>query len=365
MSYHDRRLRRAERPRASEDVEHPEPSARPDVADLLALQRTAGNQAVIARLMLDQATNQVKIPQSYADRKVRWDGTKQDSTAGERRVADVVAVKPGLEHFKEGLGVPHVAGVTTVADAALGLEGARTSDSSKQKGLGGRFKEAAVDHHRLLQHTSGEKTATLADATITPVMAPEDFLPEAPDLPAAGVRLDSTRKEFEQQATQQGSKKKGKNDARALPTYWEFMCVLIALLTVEGVDCEKATAAADNKKPGSMLEAVQALHDEYMRRRVPLQYDDSSARRKVMGEWGYSMHFAGRSGWKELPGRVTLAPGKYIFDIKGHTVAVDVLQAIGPKTKIDKESDFFTCHSDSKNYDKNEFLEQVHYIWKK
>lgn len=388
MSSNDRLRRRVART-GPEEPGLPEPPRHPpDVTALLALQRSAGNRAVVSRLMVDDASAEVKVPQSYADRTLRWDGTYQDKDADERRVSDIIAGS-GREHFKAGINYPALRSISTVADATLGVDGAKVWDPKGEKGLGGRFKAAAVDHHRLLHHSGATQIGTAAEATIDPVLDPEDFLPEKPDLPEAGVAVDSPRKEFEKEAAQQaakqqkvaekqarkGGKGKGKakagdkdgeaeNDARKIGTYWEFVCVLIALLSVEGIDCAKATEAA-SKTPGSMLEAVQALHDHYMRLQQPLQYDDSSARRKVMTEWGYELVFAGRSAWEALPGRVVLKPGKYIFDIKGHTVHVDVLRDVGPRTKIKDVKQFFKCNSDKKNYNKDEFAEQVHYIWAK
>lgn len=361
VSTHERPRRRVART-GSATADLPETPRRPaDLTGLLALQQSAGNRAV-ARLLIDDKSNDVKVPDSYANRTVKWDGTYQDKDAPDRRVFDVITGGGGRDAFMEGLGLNTLGSVRQVADATLGTAGARVASKGAKGDVGKTFKAAALDQHKLLHHYDANTFASVQEATIDLVMDPEDFLPEAPDLPEAGKPLTSVRKEFEH-ASVGAKKKKGKSEARALPTYWEFVCVLIALVEVGGLDAAKAKSGA-KKTPGDVTEAVQSLHDHYMGRDVPLQYDDSSARRKIMTEWGYSMIFSGRSAWTELPSRVALAAGKYIFDIKGHTVAVDVLKDIGPTTKIDKESEYFKCHSDPKNYNKDEFKEQVHYIWK-
>ncbi|MDA0167139.1 hypothetical protein OM076_43160 [Solirubrobacter ginsenosidimutans] len=380
MSSHER-LRRRAAPPESEQAQHPGSSRRPpNVAALLALQRSAGNRAVISRLLADDAINEVKIPQSYADRRLHWDGTYQNEDAPEQRVFDIITGGGGREHFKTGLNYPLLSQVTTVADAELGVRGAKVWDNKGDKGLGGTFKAAAIDTHKLLHHYADNQIKTAAEATIDLVMDPEDYLPEAPDLPDAHVAVNSPRKGEETKAAQErarqereasrgnkgGKRNKPKESANPVKTYWEFMCVLIALLKIEGFACAKVAALAA-QPPTSLLAGVQVMHDHYMGLNVPLQYDDSSARRAVMNDWGYQMVFAGRSRWTELPGRVVLTPGAYIFDIKGHTVYVDVLKDIGPKTKIGDVKQFFKCNSDPKNFSLDEFHvdQRVSYIWKK
>jgi hypothetical protein len=362
----------------SEQAQQPGSSRRPpDVTALLALQRSAGNRAVMSRLLADDATNEVKIPQTYANRRIRWDGTYQDKLAEERTVFDIITGGGGREHFKAGMNYPLMSKVTPVDDTALGVQGAKVWDNTGDKGLGGKFRAAAIDSHKLLHQYADNQIKTAAEATIDLVMDPEDYLPEAPDLPRGGQAVNSPRPGEEKKAAQEqarlqqdagrkGGKRnnKPKESADPVKTYWEFMCVLIALLKIEGFDCAKVSALAE-VPPTSLLAGVQVMHDHYMAMNVPLQYDDSSARRAVMTDWGYQMVFAGRSEWTALPGRVTLTPGVYIFDIKGHTVYVDVLKEIGPKTKIRDVKQFFKCNSDPKNFSLNEFDEQVHYIWKK
>ena len=111
--------------------------------------------------------------------------------------------------------------------------------------------------------------------------------------------------------------------------------------------------------------AIQALHDHYIEQGV--QYDDSAARMQVMNDWGYKPMFSGQSAWGDLPKHVELKRGgKYIFDIPGHTVQVDVVRDMPKDGKtLANPTQFLSPQSEKDNYDKDEMKLVVNYIWSK
>ena len=204
-----------------------------------------------------------------------------------------------------------------------------------------------LSHNQVLTVTPGEPFGDVGavNAASRPVPSPNDFLPEAPDLPEMGADL------FTEVPGGSGTK------------YWEYACVLIALFKADGV--AKVREVTGNKNvPDNLVKAVHALHDHYIRDGV--QYDDGSVRSRVMSDWGYHRVFAGLAHWDQLPEHVGLTRGPYIFDIKGHTVKVNVLQDISAATRIDRRDQYFAPDSDSNNYTRGqEFTKQVTAIWKK
>ena len=127
--------------------------------------------------------------------------------------------------------------------------------------------------------------------------------------------------------------------------------MLIALLKDSGL----ATTIQLTKKPTltqkEVQKAVYALHDYYVdEKQGNLQYDDSGARSKIMKDSGYSLKWAGNSTWKQLPGQVVLAPGKYVVDIAEHTLLVEVLKDIKADTKITDIAEYFVDLSEKDNW---------------
>ena len=170
----------------------------------------------------------------------------------------------------------------------------------------------AEDPYRVLKLFKGTQLNTKEDLKHTWAQSPSDYLPGEPDLPGAKKSLKGT---------------KIPNDKDGA-TYWTYACVLIALVKADPNYTNTMRIAGLKKAPASLDTAVQALHDHYMGPQVKTQYDDSSARLGVMRDWGWSRVYSGNTQWEELATRTSLAPGTYIFDIKGHTVLVRVKKEV-------------------------------------
>jgi hypothetical protein len=101
--------------------------------------------------------------------------------------------------------------------------------------------------------------------------------------------------------------------------------------------------------------------------RRKIQYDDSSTRFQIMGQWGFGMIFSGETNWLGVGKEVELAPGQYVFDIPGHTLLVTVKKPVGKDmAKNANFKDFFTPQSEKDNYALgDEHTKPVRYIWKK
>jgi len=346
MDGHDRRRRRA-RP-AREPAVSGAPSLEPRVEGLLALQRTAGNRAV-QRLIYNEGSASLYVPRSYADQRIAWDapyvgsrGVKaEDPTLLELSKRDG-AVR---DHIAHGMDVTKVAEMKPMADASMGTNARGLATPEAEKGTADQIQAVAPDPNRLLYRYGQELFGSPAELDVRLVMSPSDYLPEKPDLGASGVSVRAPIP----------GKKLGE-------TYWEYVCVLIALVKADGyTPVQRITGqAATGLQP-----AVQALHDHYVDQGV--QYDDSSTRFRVMRDWGYRLIFAGRSSWAELPSHVELRRGgNYIFDIDGHTVKVDVHQNVERNGKpLANPSKVFEPQSEEDNYDQDEFAEDVLYIWSK
>jgi hypothetical protein len=346
--------------RAGADEERPAaPLRTPDVSALLQLQRSAGNRAVVQRLLYDDKTHDVTVPKTYADKRLHWNGSEQDPKAPEKTVLEIITGGGGREHFQTGLGVGALGSVSALPDAQLGNDAAAMADPTAQAGTDAALRAAATDQYKLLHFWPQTLFYAPDEIAADLVLGPDDYLPEPSDLPKQGVSVTSPQPG---QAVTQPKRRAKNEEAHAPKTYWEFMCVLIALLSADGNFAQ--VTQLTRLTPTSMIGAVQALHDYYMGQKVPLQYDDTSTRRKVMTEWGYALKFAGRAAWTDLPQHVALsAGGKYIFDIKDHTVHVEVLQNIDAQTQIQDPKLFFKCNSDKKNYNRDEFAQPVQYIW--
>ncbi len=304
------------------------------------------------RLLYNVKNQNLVVPKTYGDQQLPWDGTKylEDRAvrSGDPNLVDLATTDEGVKkHLMKGLDIQDYEGLNKVksaADADLANNGARLVAEDAAPGVADELRSVVVDPHRLIRYFTGTKYTNSADLDISWVMLPQDFIPSPPDLGAKGTSVRA----------------KIPSDPLGA-TYWEYMCVLIALVKADGYATVKRLT---DKQPTTLQPAVQALSDHYLA--DGLQFDDSSTRRQVMKEWGYKMIFSGSSEWTDLPAHVALKKAKYIFDIPGHTVMVEVKKAMPrngtPLTKLD---DYFEPQSERDNYDKDEFDSPVTYIWAK
>jgi hypothetical protein len=347
------RLRRRVAPDGSRSPEEV-PARRPEpIEAALALQRSAGNQAVIARLMHNQADNKLSVPRSYADLRIGWDEAKKyvvRSTAANNdpKLGDLVKTSQTVkQHAVDGVGVDFG---EMVGEADVGAKAAGFVGEYAEEGTAEEVAAVAEDPYRVLKVFKGQPLFSTEELQIAWAQAPSDYLPGAPDLPA-----------------------KGKSVRSAIPkdpnskTYWQYMCVLIALVKAEGLASVNRITKAKGPAPSTLDAAVQKLHDHYMGLKQPIQYDDSSARAKVMTEWGYTRIYAGLTSWADLPKKIALPAGTYIFDITGHTVLVEVKQEVkrGEDPLADPTA-VFVPKSEPDNYEVGkEFTKPVTGIYKK
>jgi hypothetical protein len=321
-----------------------------DRASILAFQRAAGNRAVVQRLLYSTKNQNLVVPKSYGDRQLPWDGEnyleeravrQNDPTLAELATKDLAVKK----HLMNGLDIKNYEGldkVTPVADSSLADNGAKLAAPDAEPGLAGQLRSVVVDPHRLIRHSPGTKYQNIDEPTISLVMLPQDFIPSPPDLGGKGVSVRA----------------KIPKDPLGT-TYWEYMCVIIALVKADGYATVKRLTG---KQTNALQPAVQALNDYYLTKDV--QFDDSSTRRQVMKEWDYNLIFSGNSEWQDLPAHVELKKENYIFDIPGHTVMVELKQAMPRSaTPLTKLSDYFVPKSEKDNFDKDEFASPVTYIW--
>jgi len=354
-----RRRRGRERDDARDDV----PAAQNAI---LTLQRTAGNRAV-QRLVHDRRgqKSKLKVPPEYANQVIAWDGTEiPDRPTPEQKQPFIVhARQPGfVEAVKKGLWIhtaldeiaestrltPESRGHLT-ADPLGGVTAERQADIRQR--LERQLVEAAESHHRLL--TLPKKpfvSVGQVEQAIRPVLAPDDYLPEASDLPSADTKLTETLIP-------------GKD-----VKYITYACVLIALLKDDGgVERAKQLTRKHLKGkdfPSDVLEGTQVLHAYYRVKNV--EYDQRSSAERLMHEdWKYKLLWTGSSDWRELYKEVSLKPGKYIIDIEGHTVMTEVLTEVTRGTPTGDVSKVFKHHSEKANYTLNHWDKKVKAIWKK
>jgi hypothetical protein len=354
-------IRRRRREDAPEELADRPAQASPDVAALLALQRSAGN-ALVQRLVWNSTSGKLVVPTEYGDKQLRWDGQRMTKDAQPRSFAELgnkdaefkaqIKKHLGLGYLPNGVNTFSEANIQKAAPSWVDKEMSKSEvegDQAVHAKMVHDVTRAATSHNNVLTY-DGVPYKDLEEiaAAQTLVLRPEDFLPEPPDLPASGVNLVTT--------DIPGTDKK---------KYIEYACVLIALYKDDGLAKAKEIT---NKKTlqNDVYKVVQALHDHYVSQDPPVQYDDGSVRATMMKNWGYTMLWAGNADWAALAGDVNLPRGSYIFDITGHTVKVDVLQDIGPGTTITDPKLFFTPDSDSKNYTRgNEWKQRVTAIFKK
>jgi hypothetical protein len=353
----NRRLQRAEAQVDSEPLAKSEsPAPAPAIRSLLMLQRHTGNRAV-ARLMYNPNNTRLVVPDSYGDKPIPWEEKKLRRGAPTTPLSELANADADFRrHLKGGMHVPALGQVTAVPDAELQTNAAKLAKpaqegdtaevtTAKQQTVTA-LSEAAVDHDRVLFHSHGTKYGAPSELQTQLVMSrPDQFVPEKDDLPSAETDL------FERIP---GKTKKEE-------TYWTYACVLIAL-----VKSDEKTAKRLAKSDSSELEVlVQRLHAYYVRKNIP--YDDTSSRFTVMDEWGLTPIFFGETSWTDLPKFLELPAGDYIFDIVGHTVAVNVPKTIPKSEKsLSTVKDLFVPDSDERNYARGlETGKKVLSIWKK
>jgi hypothetical protein len=350
MSSHDRLRRRVARTGDESVPEAGRPA--PDVAAILALQRSAGNRAVLQRLVYAPGGKALLAPASYAGQQVPWNDQTKRLEKREPRGTDLTlaALANGDADFRghlgKGLAVDGLERVQSQADAALKARAAAYASDGAPAELKTKLEDVAVDPHRRLDHYGGVRYSDEKELDISWVMStPSDFVPEASDLGGVGtsVRAPIPRGDPGQ-------------------TYWEYACVLIALIKADGFGMVQTLA---NVQTNDLDAGVQALHDYYAGEHI--DYDDSSTRGEVMKRWGFTPIYAGQSAWADLPANVRLNPGgKYIFDIPGHTFQVHVTREWPKDGKpLANPRTFLETLSEEDNYDKDETKLPVTYIWAK
>ena len=364
-----RRRRRGDEPEAERRVAGEPP----------LLQRGVSNRAVVQRLAYKQG--QLVVPPSYGDRRIPWnfaegyedprEATDEDLTfaalvtkvpAVKKKVEKELTVKleayPAIKSVHDSSIVTYASGLvprvrSLKADADDAAKAKHAADKQVQTEMADAVAAAMLSPNRVLDVPEGP-FATIAAIRAAQRFVLDDFLPGKPDLSPKGTDL-----------------KKKIIDPEADPpqAHWTFACVLIALFKDSGL----AKTIQLTKKPAltekEVQKAVYALHDYYVdEKQGNLQYDDSGARSTIMNDWGYTLLWAGNSTWKELPGQValTLKPGKYVIDIAGHTLLVQVLKKIKADTKITDIAEYFVDLSEKDNWQMSRtFGENVRAIWKK
>jgi hypothetical protein len=305
MASFDRRRRR-EVPEGHEPTEQATAPA-PDVASILALQRSAGNRA-LQRLLHVADTGKLMVPPAYGNQLVQWDGTRLREPAradpGDKTLAALANSNPAFRgHLQQGMNVESLEEVV-VADERAMRKATWDQAVSPEKDALAEARAVAPDRNRLLHFRAGwDKFTTRDELDVRHVISsPSDFVPGKNDLLGAGKPL-STRVE--------GAKSN---------TGWKMACVLIALVKHEA-DFAAKVRTLTRKTPSSWLDAIQVLHDHYAGQGV--MYDDTATRFELMNAWGYTPIFTAGCAWADVPKHVALSTaGKYIFDIEGHTVVV-------------------------------------------
>jgi hypothetical protein len=344
------RLRPGQKVVATRSSSQPAGRHPPAAASILALQRAVGNRAVVQRLMYGETKKKLFLPATYADQRLPWDGDRylqaRPTTAQDPTLIALVNRDGRVkEHLRKGMDLEALNEVEAFPDATLQTHGANLAEANAGQGLVNELRAVVIDHKRLMRHWHQTKYADPKSLDIRWVISsPDDFIPGRPDLGTVGTRVRA----------QIPGEQKG-------TTYWEYMCVLIALIKADGYGMvNRLTHTATTE----LEPAVQALQDYYLSNDV--QFDDSSTRMQIMKEWGFELIFAGRSEWRDLPKHVPLKRGKYIFDIPGHTVQVDVERDLPMADKsLTNPKQCFTPQSEEDNYDQDELALPVTFIWAK
>ena len=329
---------------------------------ILALQRTAGNRAV-QRLVHDKRTAnpKLKVPPAYANQVIAWNGTEipDDPTPEQKRSfidhartpGFVAAVKEGLWIHSQLDGIEESTHLKPESRAHLtnplkGVTAERQADIRER--LEQQLVAAAESHHQLLTLPKNAFTSVgQIEQAIRPVLSPDDYLPEASDLPSADTDLATTVIPQEKDLK-----------------YITYACVLIALLKDDGGVARAKELTKNDNFPTDVIKGTQALHAHYRKKNI--EYDQRSSAERLMHEdWKYKLLWAGSSKWGDLYKEVGLKPGKYIIDIEGHTVMTDVLTEVTKGTPMGDISKVFKHNSESSNYTLSHWEPKVTAIWKK
>ena len=354
-------------------------------AGIQHLQRTIGNRAVarllaqsaagapwpgarVQRLYYDPDQRKLHVPDDYMQQTVRWDSdnevsvdeAKPPQVGGEATtLTDIYAGSRAKMHgwlsgaIGEQVGemIPHALTNQDAGAVLIPLIDPGIQEEDKQPTKNALI--AAFRNPRKYLHPSYLHPYWFADSVRSEehwMLHPKDYIAQARDLPDTGVDLQSYRTP--------GNELSG--------TWWEFACVLIALLKHDG-EQEAHTKSDTQKVDDGLQPAVQTLHDYYMGKDVPLEYDDTSTRMAIMKEWGYDLVFTGPVAFTDLHKRLTLTGDeKYVFDITGHTVKVTLRQDLPDAgADMDDADAYYEFHSDPANYDGTEKDQQVEYVWAK
>jgi hypothetical protein len=322
----------------------------PDIASILALQRSVGNRA-LQRLFYGRSTGNLVAPRRYANQFIPWTG----DAIGERRglsdptLASLVANDAAFKrHFANGMNLPDLQKVTAKSEPDIRAGVASLNDGADQATLQAA-QDAAVDLDRVIvfenQYDTFSKREDLDIRWV--ISTPDDFVPGANDLPGPNVDLGSHA----------GGAKTN--------TYFKLACVLIALAKHDTnyAKLREITGAA----PNDIKDAVQALHRHYATEGV--QYDDTATRFQMMNAWGYKAIFTSGCTWADLPKHVAMTTNKkYIFDIEGHTVCVRAKRdiALDPNGTLANPRNYLEPDSHEDNYKRGtEFDKAIKYIWEK
>ncbi len=315
---------------------------------LLSLQRAAGNRAV-QRLVYNSQTGNVTAPFEYANQKLPWDRTADNTWDGpkddvaERTLADLSRYSfKARQSMQTALDVVWVNRIDPMAAAEI----RKKFENVEDKEIAARLADAAASHDRLVKLGPGSLTAANFDQRVPRVLMPQDFFPEASDLPAAEEDL----------ADEAGTKD---------PVHWPSACALIAIYQDLGIEAVRTVT----EQPGtadSLTAAVNAMHRYF--KGQDIDWDDTSTRFSVMNPFKYRLVHSGRVSWFDLGQKVEMKQDeRYIVDIDGHTVMITLRQDLGKASpRPTALRDVFTLHSDPDNWSPagSEFDEEILYVWK-
>jgi hypothetical protein len=359
-------------------------------ATILRLQRLVGNRAVtsmldpvaasidrspqtgrapyVQRLIYEQSDKTLLASEGYGNQRVPWDAEKgvalpRDPAGTDPTLLSLYTAQADTFNAYLAATVGEVverarfvapASYQTVLGSMVGFRPQdkdvpyTEEEKATAKSVGAELARTLARDNMFIPRYRGVTFWKPSDVTesMLPAMRLTDVIAQEPDLPGKGTSVRSP---------------KGRD--RLAGTYWEYVCVLIALVKHEGYPAVKSKTKAA-ATINSLDTAVQALHDYYIGKGI--QYDDSATRRKVMDEWGYKLIFSGPIAFSDLRRNIALPLGKkYIFDITGHTVKVDLK---APVPKDDQPTDpnaFLTFRSEPDNYNLSEVAQELLYIFAK
>lgn len=305
------------------------------------------------RLIYTEADQRLHAYKSYGAQKILWNETTGYSAAKPSKDTKQVSLSKLYkshteafnEYLKEAIGEDVSVLVIHKADTANTL----VDKLSAKKRAKAPVADALRAEDRFWHVYPGTKHWVSDPVPTEWALLPTDYIPQAPDLPSAETSVRSAVP-----------------GATMGETYWEYVCVLIAIVKQEGYDAV-AEKTGTEEDVGDLDTAVQALHKYYVSKGI--QYDDSSTRRTVMNEWGYSLVLTGPVAWTELHKKLTLKQDEtYIVDISDHTVKIRIRQDLPAATEdVASENlrNYYETFSEEDNYDDDEMTKPVLYVFKK